>query len=189
MNYKKSQISEDYDARKKDIYLLKYDYRALKPSHMTDYMDYNGPWPQDIERILFNIEDTISEQGTFLTTPVKSRSRVRPGLYIEWYTGSYHILNCILEQDIHMALNGTMCYSLSIMGRQNQADNLYLILHNDFSNRNIFKAKPEIKRYENKEDLRAENFNSVSDLECKLKLIATMEKVKGKKETSWNWLE
>lgn len=189
MDYTESKISEDYDARKKDIYLLKYVFRALKPSHMTDDMDYNGPWPQDIESILFNIEDIISEQGVFLTNPIKSKKEARYGLYIEWFTGRYHILNCILEQDIHMEWNGSMCYSLSIMGRRNQADHLYLILHDDFSNRNLFKGKPETKRYENKDDLRTENFNSIEDLESKIRLIATMDYTKGNKEKAWNWLE
>jgi len=167
----------DTNLREKDIYVMKYFLHALMPSHKTDYLEYRGPFDRDLKHTLNNIEEAAIEQGKKISASLKS--------------GYYHVLNCILEQEIHSGGGDKIYYTLSIMGRRRQASNLYTILKEERVWPSLFKSDPQIKRYENICDLHTENFNSISELEEKLKLVATMEYVtkKDKTEGNWKWLE
>jgi len=144
---RKSNIWRLWCEKKRHL-LIKIWLQSIKPSHMTDYMDYNGPWPKILKEFLLILRTQFQNRVLFWPLP----SSLAPELgqvYISNVYGQLSYLELYLRTGYSYGVNGTMCYSLSIMGRQNQADNLYLILHNDFSNE--ISSKPTgNKRYENK---------------------------------------
>jgi hypothetical protein len=77
------------------------------------------------------------------------------------------------------------------MGRERPVNNVFKVLSDEYWDPDPFinrLVKPEIKRYENLEDLCPNDYKSIAKLVKKLKLIATME-YKGTKRSDWKWMK
>jgi len=185
-----------FELRKKDLYVIDYIVPAFIASPADKYMERKGPFQKDIQRLSKDMDEIILEQGRLVNEKIDPI--INDGIIglLHW-NKSYRMLNCIIEQNVQSAntrLYGQryeLFYKLSIMGRERPLNNIFKVLSEEYWNPNPFTnklVKPEIKRYENSEDLRSNDFNSITKLVKKLKLIATME-YKGKNKTDWKWLK
>lgn len=105
-----------------------------------------------------------------------------PGLHFNAYTGG-------ISRDLSMSgIRHELFYRLSIIGSECPANNSMKLLREDLrnaligalwtppiTNRSMNSIGPIINRYENKNDLHPNDFNSIDDLVENLKLVATME--------------
>jgi len=186
------------ELRKKDLYTIEYTIPAFIASPADKYMERKGPFEHEIDCLSRKMDEILLEQGKPIEEKLSPFMNEGVIGLLHW-NKSYRILNCILEQNVRSTnthINGQryeyeLFYKLSIIGHERPVNNLVEILKSEHFNPDPFSNKlinPVIRRYENISDLRPDYFNSISELEKKLKLIATMG-YKGREKTDWKWLE
>jgi hypothetical protein len=192
----KEEEEKRLELRKKDLYKIDYTVPAFIASPADKYMERRGNFGHDIERLSKNMDEILLELGKSVTE--KLDPIVQDGVIGRLYWNkSYRLLNCIVEQKVQSVnthINGQryeLFYKFSIMGHERPVNDVVLMLQGEYWNPDPFTnnlVKPDIKRYENMQDLRPNNFKSIEKLEKKLKLIATMG-YKSKNKTDWKWVK
>ena len=196
-SYKNREINIE-ELRNKDIYTIDYKVPAFIASPVDKYVDRGGPFDDKIFELSNKMDEILLEQGTLAVE--KLDPFINDGVigYLNW-NKSYQVLNCIVNQNVHSfnahisgsEHNYQLLYNLSIIGRERCVNNLVKILNGEYWDPNPFQNKimnPVIKRYENPQELRPNDFNSISELVDKLQMVATMG-YKGNKKTDWEWLK
>jgi hypothetical protein len=184
----------DDPTRKDDLFALRYALPGMTAGPIDKYTERSGPFDKALYHLFIDMHQVLVEHGKSLEEPSS-----RPFSSYA-YSGFHHppiayrVLNCLVEQEVDIAYIDTrgspydLLYRISFIGRFAPANAVWRVLSpvakDGFWSLDPFKEdplKPDIRRFENKELLKPNDFDSIDSLEERLRLIATKEK------RTWKW--